>query len=108
MASFKITGLDKLEKQLKQLEKGAKELGKTKHVSFGELFPTSFMRKYTSFSSMDELFGAGGFKVESQRDFEAILDAEFDKHIAATTKFTCWEDMLGEATSQYAAKKLGF
>lgn len=108
MSSFKITGLDKLEKQLKQMEKGAKELSKTKHVSFGELFPASFMRKYTSFSSMDELLDVGGFKVESQEDFEAIPDAEFDKHIAASTRFNSWEDMLGEATSQYAAKKLGF
>lgn len=108
MSSFKITGLDKLEKQLKQMEKGAKELSETKHVSFGELFPASFMRKYTSFSSMDELLDAGSFKVESQEDFEAIPDAEFDKHIAANTRFKSWEDMLGEATSQYAAKKLGF
>lgn len=108
MSSFKITGFDKLEKQLKQMEKGAKELSKTKHVSFGELFPASFMRKYTSFSSMDELLDAGGFKVESQEDFEAIPDVEFDKHIVANTRFKSWEDMLGEATSQYAAKKLGF
>lgn len=108
MSSFKITGLDKLEKQLKQMEKGAKELSKTKHVSFGELFPASFMRKYTSFSSMDELLDAGGFKVESQEDFEAITDEEFDKHIAKNTRFKSWEDMLGEATSQYATKKLGF
>lgn len=107
MSSFKITGLDKLERQLKQMEKGARELGKTKHVSFGELFPASFMRKYTSFSSMDELLDAGGFKVESQEDFEAIPDTAFDKHIAANTRFRSWEDMLGEATSQYATKKLG-
>lgn len=106
--SVKITGLDKLEKQLKQMEKGAKELSKTKHVSFEDLFSTSFMRKYTSFSSMDELLDAGDFKVESQEDFEAIPDDEFDKYIAANTKFKNWEDMLSEATSQYAAKKLGF
>ena len=107
-SSIKIKGLDKLEKQLKQMEKGVKELSRTKQVSFGELFSGSFMRKYTSFSSMDELLNAGGFNVESQEDFEAIPDAEFDKHIAATTKFKCWEDMLSEATTQYAAKKLGF
>lgn len=108
MSSMKITGLDKLEKQLKQMKKGAKELSQTKNISFEELFPTSFMRKYTSFSSMDELLDASGFKVESQEDFEAIPENEFDKHIATNTKFKNWEDMLGEATSQYAAKKLGF
>ena len=107
MSSFKTTGFGKLEKQLKQMEKGAKELSKTKQVSFGELFTTSFMRKYTSFSTLDELFAAGGFNVESQEDFEAIPDDEFDKHIASSTKFKNWEDMLGEATSQYVTKKLG-
>jgi hypothetical protein len=107
-SSIKIKGLDKLEKQLKQMQKGAKELSRTKQVSFSELFTTSFMKKYTSFSSMDELLNAGGFKVESQEDFEAIPDTELDRHIAATTKFKNWKDMLNEATTQYAAKKLGF
>ncbi len=107
-SSIKVKGLDKLEKQLKQMEKGAKELSHTKQVSFGELFTTSFMNKYTSFSTLDELLKAGGFNVESEEDFEAIPDAEFDKHIAATTKFRNWEDMLSEATTQYAARKLGF
>lgn len=105
---IKIKGLDKLEKQLKQLEKGAKELSHTKQLSFDKLFTVSFMRKYTSFSTMDELLKAGGFHVESQKDFEAIPDAEFNKHIASTTKFKNWEEMLKEATSQYAVKKLGF
>lgn len=107
MSSFKISGLDKLEKQLKQMEKGAQELSKTTHVSFGELFTSSFMRKYTSFSSMDELLDAGGFNVNSKEDFENIPDKEFDEHIAATTRFKNWEDMLGEATTQYVAKRLG-
>lgn len=107
MSSFKVTGFDKLEKQLKQMEKGAEELSKTKQVSFGELFTTSFMRKYTSFSTIDELFATGGFKVDSQEDFEAIPDDKLDKYIASSTKFKNWEDMLSEATSQYVAKKLG-
>lgn len=37
-SSINIKGLDKLEKHLKQMEKGAKELEGTNHVSFGELF----------------------------------------------------------------------
>lgn len=107
MSSFKVKGFDKLEKQLKQMQKGAKELSRTKYVSFGDLFTTSFMQKYSSFSSMDELLNAGGFNVESTSDFEAIPSDKFDKHIASTTKFKTWEDMLNEATSQYVTKKLG-
>lgn len=106
--SIKITGLDKLQKDLKNMEKGAKELSKTKQVSFDELFPSSFMLKYTSFTSIDELLDAGGFNSEAYEDFEDIPDDEIDKHIAANTKFNSWEDMLDEATSQYISKKLGF
>lgn len=107
-SSIKIKGLDKLEKQLKQIQKGARELERTKQISFSELFTASFMQRYTSFSSFDELLKAGNFNIESQEDFEAISDAKFDKHIAATTKFKNWEAMLSEATAQYATKKLGF
>lgn len=108
MASFKMKGLDKLEKQLKQMERNAKELNGSKNIPLSQLFPASFMKKYTSFSSVDDLFEAGGFKIDSQSDFDALPSDKLDKHIAATTKFRSWEDMLGEATSQYVASKLGF
>ena len=107
MSGIKITGLDKLEKQLKQMEKGARELERTKQVSFSELFTPSFMKKYTPFSSFDELLQSGGFKADSQEEFEAIPDVLFDNHIAAVTRLKNWEEMLGEATEQYALKKLG-
>lgn len=107
MSSFKVTGLDKLEKQLKQMQKGAKELGNTKHIPLGELFTAPFMQKYTNFASIDELFTAGGFNATTQEDFENISEIELDQHIAASTKFTSWDDMLSEATSQYVSKKLG-
>ena len=35
-------------------------------VSFSELFNESFMKKYTNFSSFEELLSAGGFVVNSQ------------------------------------------
>jgi len=108
MSGIKITGLDKLEKQLIQMENGAKELERTKQVSFEELFTPSFMRKYTSFSSFNELLQSGGFSADSQEEFEAIPDELFDKHIATVTKFDSWQEMLDEATTQYALKKLGF
>lgn len=103
MLKVKVSGLNELKKQLKQLEKASKELSQTKQVSFKELFPRSFMEKYTSFSSMDELVDAGF----GDLDFESIPDDEFDKHISATTKFDNWDEMLGEASSQYAMRKLG-
>lgn len=105
--SFKIEGLDKLQKQLKQMEKGAKELEKNNQIPFSDLFTHSFMLKHTNFSSFDELLEAGNFIVNSQEDFEAIPNAEFDVHISANTSFKKWEDMLSKATEIYITKKLG-
>lgn len=90
------------------MKKTIKELEQTKQVSFDNLFTTSFMKKYTSFSSIDEFLNAGGFNVQTQEDFEAIPEKELDKYISNTTNFKNWEDMLGEAAEQYALKKLSF
>lgn len=108
MSKFKVNGLDELQKQLKQMERAAKKLNGKQEIPFSKLFTPAFMRKYTSFSSFDELMEAGGFHAETSEEFEAIPDAPFDAHVAATTKFSSWEDMLGEATEQYVAKQLGF
>lgn len=106
--SFKMKGLDKLQKQLKDMEKAAKELENTKTVAFDDLFISTFMRKYTNFSSFDEFLKNGNFTVNSQEDFESIPDAEMDDHVSKTTKFSSWQNMLNKAVEEYTAKKLGF
>lgn len=106
--SFKIDGLDELQKQLKNMQSAARELEGTHEVSFDEIFTTSFMKKYTNFVTIDELLISGGFNVETTEEFEAIPEDELNIHIANTTKFDCWSDMYEEAVSQYISKKLGF
>jgi len=105
---IKLKGFDELEKKLKQMQKAANELQNTKHVSFDQLFTEAFMKKYTDFSSFEELLEIGGFEVNSQEDFEAIPDDVFDKHIAKHTRFGSWKEMLNSAVTEYAARKLGF
>lgn len=105
---MRIKGLDDLEKRLKKMEQGAKELERTKSVSFGELFNDSFMRKNTQFGTIEEFMAAGGFNVETEEEFEAIPDEDMNRHVAKTTNFKDWESMLGTAGTDYAAKKLGF
>lgn len=106
--SVKINGLDELQKQLNHMKKAAKELDGTHEISFDKLFTFSFMRKYTNFTTIDELLASGGFQANTNEEFENIPEDELDEYIAKTTKFNCWQDMLEEATSQYVAKKLGF
>lgn len=108
MGSMKFDGFDGLKKQLEQMQRAAQELDGTHEIPFSELFTPAFMHKYTIFSSFDELLEAGNFHAETSEEFEAIPDEPFDKHIAATTRFATWEDMLEKATELYVTKKLGF
>jgi hypothetical protein len=103
---MKITGLNELQKQLKQMEKAAKELDGTHEVPFSELFTDSFLRKHTKFSSYEEFENQEIFT--KYQTIEEIPDDEMDQFVAANTNFSNWDDMLGEAGTEYAARKLGF
>lgn len=108
MSQFKIKGLDKLQKQLKNIERAAKELEKGENVSFDVLFNPSFMRKNTQFNTFEDFLTDGNFVVNSQEDFEAIPDKDIDDHVSKTTKFNNWQEMLDTAATEYTIKKLGF
>ena len=108
MTGFKISGLDDLQRELKRMEQNAKKLNGKHTVSFDKLFTRAFMKKYTRYSSLDELLEAGGFQATTNKEFEAIPEKELDAHIAKTTKFKSWEDMMDEAVSLYLDTQLGF
>lgn len=105
--TFKITGLKEFQKKLENLERKAEALHGEHEVSFAELFNASFMRRYTNFDSMDALIEAGGFKVETTDDFKAIPDQEWDEHISKTTRFGNWQEMMNEASAEWAKNQLG-
>jgi hypothetical protein len=106
--SFKITGLDKLQKKLDDLQRKAEALDGEHQVPFSELFNSSFMQQYTKYETFEALIEAGGFKVETPDDFKAIPDNEWDEHIAVTTSFSSWQEMMNQAASEWAKKQLGF
>lgn len=108
MFKMEINGLKEFQKKLNQMEKAAKDLDGTHSVSFSELFSASFMAKHTDFKTFEDFMEAGGFHAETTAEFEAITDEPFDSHVATTTKFSSWEEMLKAATSEYVKKKLGF
>ena len=103
-----MDGFDELEKQLDKMQKNAEELEDMDTIPFTELFTVEFMREYTIYSTFDELLEAGGFEVNSEEDFNNIPDDKFDEHIASSTQFNKWEDMLSEAGTHYITNKLGF
>lgn len=106
--SIKISGFDKLQKDLNSIAKKAQELEGQRNVTFDELFTESFMNKHTSFTNFNDFLVAGGFIVKSAEDFKAIPDDEFDEYIQKSTKFTSWSQMQEEATGEYVARQLGF
>lgn len=108
MAGFEISGLDELQQELEHMRQAVEDLGEERSVSFEELFTEEFMEENTDFTSIDDLLEAGGFHAETNEDFEAIPEDALDAHVAKTTRFDSWEDMLGEATEQYLISQLGF
>jgi hypothetical protein len=105
--SLKVTGFDELQKKLKKMADGAKELEGEHQVAMPDLLTESFVSSHTPFKDAQELFDNSGFKIESQEDFQAIPDAEWDIYISSVSDFENWEQMLQSATAEYAQRKMG-
>ena len=103
---FEINGLDEFQQKLDHMSKAAEELSGPHVVSFNELFSVEFMEEHTQFSSFNQMLKTGGFQIESPKDFEALPEELLDKHVAATTDFDSWEDMLQAGTERYVLEKL--
>ncbi|MCO5388592.1 hypothetical protein [Desulfosporosinus sp.] len=71
-------------------------------IPFTALFPSQFMQQYTQFKSIEELLSSGGFEVNSEEDYEAIPDEDIDAHVAKTTKFNSWKEMLTNAVNSFS------
>ena len=90
-----IESCDNYEGESNPLQKAAMDLEGS--ITFTELFTSEFMQLYTQYESIEELLSSGGFEVNSEEDYEAILDEDIDAHVAKTTNFQSWKEMLTEA-----------
>ena len=107
VSGFRIEGLDRLQRKLKDLGRKAQALDGEHRVSVAELFPPDFMARHTDFQNAQEMFDKSGFEIESKEDFERITDAQWDSFIRPKTRFSSWKDMLTAATGEWTSKKLG-
>lgn len=98
-------GFDALSKELDNMARKAKELEGQRTVDLSELFNNKFMISNTKFSSFDDFAEASKF---DWSDIEAIPEVELDIFISKTSSFSSWEEMYGEAATNYYAKQLGF
>lgn len=101
-----VRGIDKAQKKLQQLSDNLKALEGTHNVSFGELFPDSFIRAHTNTNTLSEFFEQSGFDTSSTEAFKAIPDDDMDRYVSQNSNFNSWEEMLHEATRSYVQKKL--
>jgi hypothetical protein len=106
MAKIEFDGFDEVMKELEHLQHNVEELSRIEELNFGELFNSEFMSQYTRFKTIDELFAAGGFTIGDENNLDSIPKDKLDDHIAATTKFSSWEEMASTAFDIYASKKI--
>lgn len=104
-SDIKITGLDELAKRIQRIENNAKEFG-NQFVSFIELMPPEFMKKYTKFTDINSFFEASGFEIKNMEDFKAISSEDLDEFVKNNTKFTNWKDMRDMAIKIFMKKQL--
>lgn len=107
MFKLEMTGLKELERKLSDVKNRATELDGEHQVPFTELFNDSFMDKYTNFSSLEEMFQASGYNIESPEDFKAIPNEPWDEFIKNNSQFESWEEMRNTAAKEWMAKQLG-
>lgn len=93
--------------KLRDLQRKAEQLDGKHSVSFTELFTDEFMLRNTDFPSVDSMFEASGFKVESSEDFAAIPDEEWDRFVQERTRFASWDEMKNSAAKEWAARRMG-
>jgi hypothetical protein len=97
--SFKINGLDELQKRLKSLSQ-------VETISLGEVLTPAFVASCSRFSNVQELFDASGFQIHSTEDLKLVPDDQWDKYISDNTTFPDWLSMQKEAHREWLAGKL--
>ena len=105
--SLKIQGLKELEKKLGDLSRKAESIDGTNQVPVPELLTPTFLESCSNYRNADEFFEASGFEVNSEEDFAAIPDDQWDNFISRHTSFPDWQSMLGAAAKEWAKQKLG-
>jgi hypothetical protein len=69
-------------------------------VKFDDLFTRGFMRWHTDFSSIDEMFKASGFKIQTAEDFKAIPEDQWNSFVGQKTRFQSWQEMQNKAAAE--------
>ena len=100
---FKIEGMEKVQRELKNLEKRIKSIGGKKEVGIEELLTDSFIRKNSNFDSLQKMVDSFPKKFNSGEDFKS---KEWNEFVKLKSNFDSWEDMLHAAHEEWVKKEL--
>lgn len=100
-------GIDEFGDELDRLAQNAEELDGTTEVPLTELFNPSFMRKYTEFDSIEDMFEQSEWTVENEQDLNAISDSQFDMYVRNHTQFSDSDEMTNVAGEEWIMSVMG-
>lgn len=106
--SFKIKGMDKFEREIKQLSKNAQAVSGTHKYSFDEIFSEKFMRENSNFSSIEDFLKSSPENISTAEELEKADETILDTFVLNQTKFSSWKEMLAEAQKALLISHLGF
>lgn len=106
--SFKIKGMDKFEREIKQLSKNAQAVSGTHKYSFDEIFSEKFMCENSNFSSIEDFLKSSPENISTAEELEKADETILDIFVSNQTKFSSWKEMMSAAAKILIMKKLGF
>lgn len=73
-------------------------------LDLGELFPGTWMCEHTEYEDIDAFIEAGG-GVPATRESDRRPD--WNEHVASSTAFDDWSEMVGQALDDYRERRTG-
>jgi hypothetical protein len=105
MIKMQITGLNELQRTLKNISNRASTLGGTHKLS--DVLTPSFIQQHSRFKSVEELIEASGFAAKNTEEFVAVPSDQRDPFIRANTTYRSWDEMLQAGSQIWVKKKMG-
>lgn len=104
--AVKFIGLKDLKNELAKIERSVKQVNNT---PIKELLPSNFLKQYTIFSSLEEMFALAkqqNLDIENMSKWNYMQNKEWDEFIRKTTTFPTWKLLLERAHGLWIKKKI--
>ncbi len=105
---MKAAGFHELVRQLKEMQRRAREINGTDRLAYSELFSDEFMKGHTDFKGFPQMVGESPFGIKSKEDLEAVSDDEWEKYVASHTQFASWDAMREAAAGDWISRQMGW